>query len=128
MASQQSRILVVDDDPAIREVIADALRYQDGLYEVETAVDGLDAGMKIEHFHPDLVVLDVVMPGMDGLEVCNRIRNRAELDDTKIIILTGATDGGNAETSLVYGADLFLQKPQPIEVLLAHIEELLGQG
>ena len=128
MAVQQSRILVVDDDPAIREVIADALRYDDTDYEVETAVDGLDAGMKLERFHPDLVVLDVIMPGMGGLEVCNRIRNRSDLDDTKIIILTGASEGGNAETSLVYGADLFLQKPQPIKVLLAHIEELLDQA
>jgi DNA-binding response OmpR family regulator len=128
MAAQQSRILVVDDDPAIREVIADALLYNDSGYEVETAVDGIDAGLKLERFLPDLVVLDVIMPGMDGLEVCNRIRNRAELDDTKIIIFTGASEGGNAETSLVYGADLFLQKPQPIQVLLAHIEELLDQA
>ena len=125
MPAQPSRILVVDDDPAIRDVIAEALRFNDAGYEVETAVDGLDAGMKIERFHPDLVVLDVVMPAMGGLEVCNRIRHRAELDDTKIIILTGASEGGNAETSLVYGADLFLQKPQPIDVLLTHIEELL---
>jgi DNA-binding response OmpR family regulator len=128
MAAQQSRILVVDDDPAIREVIADALRFNDTSYEVETAVDGLDAGLKLERFRPDLVVLDVIMPGMGGLEVCNRIRHRADLDDTKIIILTGANHDGNAETSLVYGADLFLQKPQPIKVLLAHIEELLDRN
>jgi len=128
MASRQPRILVVDDDPGVREVIADALKYDDAGYEVETAIDGVDAGMKLEHFRPDLIVLDVIMPGMGGLEVCNRIRNQSELDDTKIIILTGAPDGGKAETSLVYGADLFLQKPQPIDVLLAHIEELLDEN
>lgn len=128
MASRQPRILVVDDDPGVREVIADALKYDDAGYEVETAIDGVDAGMKLERFQPDLIVLDVIMPGMGGLEVCNRIRNQSELDDTKIIILTGAPDGGKAETSLVYGADLFLQKPQPIDVLLAHIEELLDEN
>ncbi len=128
MPDRPPRILVVDDDPAIRDVISEALRFNDAGYEVETAVDGLDAGMKVERFLPDLVVLDVVMPGMGGLEVCNRIRNRSELDETKIIILTGASEGGNAETSLVYGADLFLQKPQPIATLLAHIEELLEDG
>ena len=128
MASRQPRILVVDDDPGVREVIADALKYDDAGYEVETAIDGVDAGMKLEHFRPDLIVLDVIMPGMGGLEVCNRIRNQPDLDDTKIIILTGAPDGGKAETSLVYGADLFLQKPQPIDVLLAHIEELLDEN
>lgn len=125
MASRQPRILVVDDDPGVREVIADALKYDSTGYKVETAVDGVDAGMKLKHFHPDLIVLDVIMPGMGGLEVCNRIRNQSELDNIKIIILTGAPEGGKAETSLVYGADLFLQKPQPIDVLLAHIEELL---
>ena len=125
MAPRQPRILVVDDDPGVREVIADALKYDSRSYEVETAVDGVDAGLKLEQFHPDLIVLDVIMPGMGGLEVCNRIRNQRELDSTKIIILTGAPDGGKAETSLVYGADLFLQKPQPIDVLLQHIEDLL---
>ena len=125
MATQQSRILVVDDDPAIRAVISDALAYSDAAYEVETAVDGIDAGLKLKDFRPDLIVLDVIMPGMGGLEVCSRIRANHDLDDTKIIILTGAPEDGKAETSLVYGADLFLQKPQPIDVLLAHIEELL---
>ncbi|NIM01132.1 MAG: response regulator [Acidobacteria bacterium] len=125
MASGQHRILVVDDDPGVRELIADALRLDASNYEVETAVDGVDAGLKLEAFRPDLIVLDVIMPGMGGLEVCNRIRHQSDLDDTKIIILTGAPDSGKAETSLVYGADLFLQKPQPIDVLLAHIEELL---
>ena len=126
MASQQARILVVDDDPGVREVIADALKYDSADYEVETAVDGVDAGLKLEQFRPDLIVLDVIMPGMGGLEVCNLIRNQRELDATKIIILTGAPNDGKAETSLVYGADLFLQKPQPMDVLLAHIEELLN--
>jgi len=128
MASRQPRILVVDDDPGVREVIADALKYDAAGYEVETAIDGVDAGLKLEHFRPDLIVLDVIMPGMGGLEVCNRIRSQTELDATKIIILTGAPEGGKAETSLVYGADLFLQKPQPLDVLLAHIEELLDEN
>ena len=128
MAPHSPRILIVDDDPGVRQLIVDALAFNDSDYIVETAVDGLDAGMKLERFQPDLVLLDVVMPGMGGLEVCNRIRHRKDLDGTKIIILTGAPEGGKAETSLVYGADLFLQKPQPIDVLLAHIDELLEQG
>lgn len=125
MTPRQPRILIVDDDPGIRDVIADALKYDATDYQVETAVDGVDAGLKLERFRPDLIVLDVIMPGMGGLEVCSRIRNQSSLDATKIIILTGAPEGSKAETSLVYGADLFLQKPQPIDVLLAHIEELL---
>ena len=128
MAAQSPRILIVDDDPGVRQLLVDALAFNGSDYIVETAVDGLDAGMKLERFQPDLVLLDVVMPGMGGLEVCNRIRRRKELDGTKIIILTGAPEGGKAETSLVYGADLFLQKPQPIDVLLEHIDELLERG
>ena len=125
VGGRPARILVVDDDEGVRDVIADALKLNDTEYEVETAVDGLDAGLKLEKFRPDLVLLDVVMPGMGGLEVCNRIRNQHSLDATKIIILTGAPPSGKAETSLVFGADLFLQKPQPLDVLLTHIEELL---
>ena len=83
---QGRRVLIVDDDADVRDVIADALRLAPGEYEVETACDGLDAGMKLERFGPQVVILDVNMPGMDGLEMCERIRNRPDLDGTKILV------------------------------------------
>jgi CheY-like chemotaxis protein len=124
---QGRRILVVDDDADVRDVIVDALRLAPGQYEIETACDGLDAGMKLERFGPEVVILDVNMPGMDGLEMCELIRRRAELDGTKILVLTAYPEEGRAEKSLFYGADLFLTKPQPIDTLLAHIEDLLDR-
>lgn len=122
---QGRKILIVDDDADVRDVIADALRLSEIEYEIETACDGLDAGMKLERFGPEVVILDVNMPGMDGLEMCERIRRRSDLDGTKILVLTAYPEEGHAEKSLLYGADLFLTKPQRIDTLLAHIEDLL---
>jgi DNA-binding response OmpR family regulator len=119
------RILVVDDEPSVREGIAAALRRDPAGYEVETAGDGFEAGVKLARFEPHLVVLDVVMPGMGGLDICSRIRSQAALDSMKIIILTGYPGGGNAEKSLLYGADLFLTKPQEVEALRTHVRDLL---
>ena len=119
------RILVVDDDPAVREGIAAALRRDPAGYEVETAGDGFEAGVKLAGFRPELILLDVVMPGMGGLDICSRIRSLAALDEVKIVILTGYPGGGNPEKSLLYGADLFLTKPQEIGTLRAHVRELL---
>lgn len=121
------RILVVDDDTAVREGIAKALRREGSGYVVDTARDGFEAGAKLSSFHPDLVLLDVVMPGMSGLEVCHRIRTFSKRERIKIIILTGYPDGGNPEKALLYDADLFLSKPQSIAALRTHIEELLEQ-
>ena len=72
-----------------------------------------------------IVVTDVVMPGMGGLDICSRIRSHAALDELKIIILTGYPGGGNPEKSLLYGADLFLTKPQEVATLRAHVRDLL---
>ncbi|MCP3982321.1 MAG: response regulator [bacterium] len=122
------RILIVDDDAAVRDGMARAFRRDPRGYEVETAVDGFEAGAKVSSFEPDLVFLDVVMPGMGGLEVCHRIRALTEQRDVKIVILTGYPGGGNREQSLLYDADLFLSKPQPLASLRTHVEELLKLG
>ena len=118
------RILVVDDEYAVREGIARALR-RDERYEVETAADAIETGLKIATFHPDLVILDVVMPGMGGIEICERIRQASDSEETKIIILTGFPGDGNREKSLIHGADVFLSKPQSAADLQAHVRELL---
>jgi CheY-like chemotaxis protein len=65
------------------------------------------------------------MPGMGGLDICSRIRSQPELDRVKIVILTGYPGGGNPEKSLLYGADLFLTKPQDVDTLRAHVRDLL---
>lgn len=121
----RARILVVDDDPDVRDGLARALTRAGG-YDVATAADGFEAGYRIAEYRPHLVLLDIVMPGMGGLDVCERIRKVVGDDELKIIILTGFAGSRNNERSLIVGADLFLTKPQDVQTLLTHIEDLLG--
>ena len=123
--SPRRRILVVDDDPSEREALARVLRRDSHGYQVEVAADGLEAGVKLSRFRPHLVVLDLVMPGMGGFDVCARIRAHSDMDEMKIIVLTGYPGGDVPERSLLHGADLFLTKPQDVSALRAHVAELL---
>ncbi len=120
----KSRILVVDDDDDVREGLARALSRAGG-YDVLTAADSFEAGMQFSRFQPDVVLLDVVMPGMGGFDICERMRNMAGGRRLRIVILTGFAGPGNSERSLLVGADLFLTKPQDVQTLLMHIEDLL---
>ncbi len=120
------RILVVDDDDDVRVGLVRALSLQDGL-EVTAARDGFEAGFFFGVFRPQLVILDMVMPGMDGLDVCARIRHFSDEDGVKIIVLTGYPGCGSNEHSIIAGADLYLTKPQDVSTLVTHIEDLLGE-
>jgi two-component system, cell cycle response regulator len=117
-------ILVVDDDTDVREGLARALS-RGGSFDVATAADGFEAGYRFARHQPDLVLLDVVMPGMGGFEICERMRAMAGARRLRIVILTGFAVPGNNERSLLSGADLFLTKPQDVQSLLTHIEDLL---
>ena len=120
----QPRILIVDDDPGVRDGLSRALMIQGG-FEVSVAEDGFDAGFKLARNQPHLVILDVVMRGMGGFDICSRIRRLNRSDQVKIIVLTGFAGDDTAASSLVSGADLLLTKPCDAETLLLHIEELL---
>ena len=114
----------MDDDSDVRASLARAL-VQTGRYSVETAADGFEAGYRLGAMTPDLVILDVVMPGMGGFDVCERVRALAGGAAIKIVVLTGYPGTGASERSLLSGADLFLTKPQSMESFLAHVEDLL---
>ena len=118
------RILIVDDDPDVRDGLSRALMVQGG-FEVACAADGFDAGFKFARNRPHLVILDVVMKGMGGLDICGRIRKLMRSDQVKIIVLTGFASDSTAASSLVLGADLVLSKPCDTQSLLLHIEDLL---
>ncbi len=122
---KKRRILVVDDDDDVRTGLARALGRQGG-FEVAAAADGFEAGYQLAAFEPDLVILDIVMPGMGGFDICERMRRMAHGQRLRIIILTGFSSVGNSERSLLSGADLYLTKPQDIQTLLMHIADLLG--
>jgi len=109
-----TRILVVDDDPTVREVVLAYLRAEQ--YEVADAADGETALSMIGHERPDLVVLDVMLPGVDGLEVCRRVRASSDLP---IIMLTALGAESDRVSGLELGADDYVAKPfSPRELVL----------
>ncbi|WP_216892722.1 response regulator transcription factor [Nocardia alni] len=115
------RILVVDDDRAVRESLRRSLTFNG--YSVELAVDGVDALDKVTDQRPDALVLDVMMPRLDGLEVCRRLRSTG--DDLPILVLTARDSVSERVAGLDAGADDYLPKPFALEELLARLRALL---
>lgn len=118
------RVLVVDDDPAIVEMLVELLE-RDGRFEVQTAATGFDAGLRTKEFHPDVIVLDYMLPDLNGNAVIRSIRADKTLADVKIIIVSGVVSREEVDTLLRCGADGFLQKPFSIEQLVRRITELV---
>ncbi|HET7653732.1 MAG TPA: response regulator [Acidimicrobiales bacterium] len=119
MSDDGSRlVLVVDDDDIIRRVVRTVLEADD--FEVVEAKDGDEAIQKVSTDHPLVVVLDVMMPGLDGVEVCRRVR----ADGTKVLMLTARDDADVEQASKDAGADGFLAKPFSSVELLDKVEQL----
>ena len=116
-------ILVVDDDPAIRQLLTDVLE-MDG-HVVEVAVDGHDGLRAFEAVQPDFVVLDVMMPGIDGYGVLRDIRSQ-EGDPVPILMLTASADADSAARGWVGGVDYYLAKPFTADDVLNLVEGALG--
>jgi excisionase family DNA binding protein len=121
----KSKILVVDDDPEIVELFVDVLE-RDGRFEVKTAATGYDAGMLTQEFNPDLIILDYMLPDINGNVVCQTIRSKPEFEQTKIIIVSGVVNQDEINDLLKSGADEFVKKPFNIEKLIERIGELLA--
>jgi two-component system, OmpR family, response regulator MprA len=116
------KVLVVDDERAVRDSLRRALELEG--YEVELAVDGGDALHRLEaNGQPDAVILDVLMPGVDGLEVCRRIRGKGSA--VPVLMLTARTEIEDRVSGLDAGADDYLPKPFALEELLARLRALL---
>ncbi|GGR13554.1 response regulator transcription factor [Streptomyces netropsis] len=121
---QPARILIVDDEPAVREALRRSLAFEG--YGTELAVDGLDALDKVDAFDPELIVLDVLMPRMDGLTAARRLR--AAGTTVPILMLTARDTIGDRVTGLDAGADDYLVKPFELDELLARIRALLRRS
>ncbi|MFE5943789.1 response regulator transcription factor [Streptomyces sp. NPDC056480] len=121
---EPERILIVDDEPAVREALRRSLAFEG--YETQDAVDGLDALARMESYAPDLVVLDVQMPRMDGLTAARRIR--ASGSTVPILMLTARDTVGDRVTGLDAGADDYLVKPFELDELFARIRALLRRS
>ncbi|MEU3982939.1 response regulator transcription factor [Streptomyces sp. NPDC026672] len=118
------RILIVDDEPAVREALQRSLAFEG--YDTEVAVDGADALEKAAAYQPDLVVLDIQMPRMDGLTAARRIRGAGTT--TPILMLTARDTVGDRVTGLDAGADDYLVKPFELDELFARIRALLRRS
>ena len=118
-------ILVVDDDPSIVELFTDVFE-RDGRFEIKTAATGYDAGLLTESFRPDLVILDYMLPDINGNVVCQRIRENDDFLGTKVIIVSGVVNQDEIDNLLQAGADEFIKKPFNIGELMKRVETLLN--
>jgi excisionase family DNA binding protein len=121
----RKKILVVDDDPIIVETIVQALEEDEHDYEVISAADGFEAGLQVNHFCPDLLILDIMMPDIKGNEVCKKVKTNPETSNTKIIVLSAYLDEEKFKEMKSHGADMCFSKPLPLPQLKEEVARLL---
>jgi excisionase family DNA binding protein len=124
LESGRRGILIVDDDPAVVELISDVLT-NDGRFEIKSVNNGFAAGMTAKEYHPDLIILDVMLPDINGKAVCELIRSDQSLADIKIICISGMVEEDKIQELKTAGADDFMHKPLDIDELLRRICRLL---
>ena len=121
------KILIVDDDQTIREMLIDALTLdRDRPYLIEEAANGIEATIKLGTYRPDLLILDIFMPEMDGLEVCRIIKNEAELSDMKVIISTGYPQHPKLDEMAKMGFTNVIYKPFDLLEFVKQVETILA--
>ena len=122
--SGKKKILIVDDDPEILELMVDVLS-RDGRFELRTASSGYDAGVLTHKFAPDLIILDYMLPDVNGNVVCKTIKSNPDFVNTRIIIVSGVVNRDEIEDLLEAGAEDFVQKPFNIAELTQKIAGVL---
>lgn len=124
LGSGKKKVLIVDDDGEIVELMADVL-LRDGRFEVKSTSSGYEAGLLTEQFYPDLIILDYMLPDINGNVVCRTIRQNPRFDDTKIVIVSGVVNRSEIEGLLQAGAADFIQKPFNIAELVDKVAGIL---
>jgi excisionase family DNA binding protein len=125
LESGKRKVLLVDDDVELVELMTKVLE-EDGRFGVRVATTGFAAGMIVQEYRPDLIVLDVMLPGINGKEVCQRIRDDATLgEELRILCVSGMIDNVGIQELKFVGADLFLDKPFDSEALFDRLCDLL---
>lgn len=125
-AAEPTTVLVVDDDADIREIVRRRLLELDPALKVEEASDGYDAGIQIGSLQPDLVIVDIMMPRVDGFSLCRSIRANPRTSGVKILAITAFPEESNIRRMYEAGADLCLVKPLDFGELRRAVERLLG--
>jgi excisionase family DNA binding protein len=122
--SGKRKILIVDDDQDLVDLMVDHFE-RDGRFEVRSVNNGFGAGMMIREFEPDLIVLDVMLPDINGLEVCQRVRTDKSTDEVRIICISGMVEADKIQQLRDAGANDFMKKPFDIDALGARVCQLL---
>jgi excisionase family DNA binding protein len=123
-AHGKKKVLVVDDDPQIVELFRDVLG-RDDRFDVRTASTGYDAGLLTNEFKPDLLILDYMLPDINGNVVCKTVRSNDKLSAMKILIVSGVVNREEIDDLLTSGADDFIKKPFDLDELMARIVSLV---
>ena len=124
LESGKRKVLIVDDDHELVELISDVLD-RDTRFEVRSVNNGFDAGMMVKEYRPDLIVLDIMLPDINGKEVCQRVRSDKTMDDVRIICISGMVEEDKVGELRAAGADDFMHKPFEIERLMDRMCQLL---
>ena len=122
----RKRVLIVDDEPTVVTFIESALRLE-AKYDLATAADGFEAGQLVVSFEPDLIILDIMLPGMDGFEVCRRVKSDVATQYVRILAITGFATEENIRKILHAGADDYLAKPVKLHDLREKVADLLSR-
>jgi two-component system alkaline phosphatase synthesis response regulator PhoP len=122
MAPEIKKILIVDDEPDILEIITYNLQING--YDVQTAKDGDQGLIKAREYKPDLIILDIMMPKKNGIEVCKILRSQPEYDDTLIIFLTALNDELSHVKGLEFGADDYISKPVSPKIMVSKVNAM----
>jgi two-component system, OmpR family, response regulator RpaA len=124
LESGRRKVLIVDDDPAVVDLIKEVLE-KDGRFEIRDVNNGFAAGKLTNEYHPDLIILDVMLPDINGQAVCELIRSDPSMEDIKIICISGMVEEEKIDELYKAGANDFLQKPLDIDELIRRICRLL---
>ncbi len=124
LESGKRKLLIVDDDVDLVELMVDSFT-RDGRFDIKTANNGFDAGMQVREFRPDLVILDVMLPDINGKEVCQRVRSDETMKSLKIICISGMVEQDKIQDLLMAGADDFMNKPFDVDKLLERSCQML---
>ncbi len=125
LGSPKRKVLIVEDDQEIVDLLADVIT-RDGRFETKATDSGYKAGLLTQKFRPDVLILDYLLPDINGNVVCRAVRHNPDLADTKIIIVSGVIDKKQVKQLFADGADDFFQKPFDVDRLLDRICVLLG--
>jgi len=117
LESGKRKVLIVDDDEELVELICDVLD-RDTRFETRSVNNGFDAGMMVKEYRPDLIVLDIMLPDINGKEVCQRVRSNSTMNDVRIICISGMVEEDKVGELRAAGADDFMHKPFEVERLV----------